>query len=93
LRTFFCRKDEKKIKEKVEWKEINNDIENIKNLLSFGFYYSFSYDITLSKDKIQKRTAQRETKFWWNQNMLKDLISQNISKSWQIPLIQVKNMF
>lgn len=77
------------MKNSFEWKMISKNMEIIKNLLGFGFYYSFSYDLTLNKDKIQRGILESDCKFWWNHNMLKDLISQNISKRWQIPLIQV----
>ena len=78
------------IKKSSDWKVINHDMEIIKNLLSFGFYYSYTYDLTLSTDKISKGQNDRAPKFWWTGFMLKDLRAQNISISWQIPLIQVK---
>lgn len=81
-----------KIKQGSDWKVISKDMEIIKNLLSFGFYYSFTYDLTLNTDKIHKGYKEHEAKFWWNDFMLKDLKSQNISKSWQIAMIQVKNI-
>lgn len=81
--------------ENPQWKEIKENIELIKRLLSFGFYFSFTYDLTRNTDKIDVFSAQEklhDEKFWWNQYMLKDVSSQKISGKWQMPIIQVKNL-
>lgn len=81
--------EESKNGENPESKLIKENVDLIKSLLSFGFYFSFDYDLSLNLEKIQEGVKESEKKFWWNYFLLKDVRAQNVSKKWQIVLIQV----
>ena len=53
-----------------------------------GYYFSYGYNLTLSKMK-QTSTQQTDLRFAWNGFLLKDLIKMNVDKKWSLPLIQV----
>lgn len=67
-----------------EDKEANKPLKDgIKKLLSFGFYFSHTYDLT--------RRVQREKgdeRYWWNKNLYEDFKTYNVSSSWAIKIIQ-----
>jgi len=64
-----------------------NYLQNIRKLLSLGYYFSYTYDLTLSKVK-RATNCQTEVRFQWNHHLYKDLKKFNIDKKWQVPLIQ-----
>lgn len=55
----------------------------------FGFYFSYTYDLTLSKDKQHRKITDPDPQFWWNQFLMSELISQKIDKKWHLVFIQV----
>lgn len=81
---------------------LNSDIKSliigIKNLMTLGFFYSFNYDLTNSKQKQAKfknsnnnninnnysLNENADKKYFWNFNMYKRL---NLQKSWAVVLI------
>lgn len=59
-------------------------------MLSFGFYFSFTYDLSRSRESHNNdANALPNQNYWWNQFLMRDLISQKIDKKWQIVVIQV----
>jgi hypothetical protein len=70
--------------------EVKSLIIGIKNLLTLGFFYSFSYDLTNSRQKqakIKKANSLYEAsdkKFVWNLNLYKRL---NLQYAWAVILI------
>jgi hypothetical protein len=46
---------------------------NIRKLLEIGFYFSYSYDLSLSKIKRAYGSGPNE-KFIWNRHMFKNLL-------------------
>jgi hypothetical protein len=52
-----------------------------------GFYYSYTYDLTLSKIK-QQIQYPTEIKFLWNINLIKEYLKSNIDRRWTTFLIQ-----
>lgn len=52
-----------------------------------GYYFSYTYDLTLSKIK-RATNCQTETRFQWNYHLHKDLKKFGVDKKWQISLIQ-----
>lgn len=44
----------------------------------------------MAKEKQFKHQTNTDERFWWNQYLLKDLISQKVDAKWMIYLIQVK---
>ncbi len=59
----------------------------------FGFYFSFTYDLSLSKEKQTQKGSGPNQIFWWNQFLMGDLTTQKIDKKWQIVVIQVKRLY
>ena len=57
--------------------------DGIKRLLSSGFYYSFSYDLT---KRLQRQRG--DDRYWWNKNLYEDFKSYNVSSGWAIKVIQ-----
>ena len=60
----------------------------MRKVLSFGFYFSNKYDLTLSRIKLASNHPT-DTHFQWNAHMFKEILAQNIDKKWQTLLIQV----
>ena len=63
----------------------------------FGFYFSFTFDLSMSKEKQAHRVNGPDNRYWWNQYLMGHLITQKIDKKWQLVVIQVfqkkKNQF
>lgn len=57
--------------------------------MSFGFYFSYTYDMTLSKEKQSQKINEPDSKFWWNQFLMGELTSQKIDRKWYLVVIQV----
>ena len=55
---------------------------------SSGLYFSFTYDLTLSKMKSLYTNISNDT-FLWNKHLFKDFYSYNIDLKWLVPFIQV----
>jgi len=68
-------------------KEAINYILNIRKLLLQGYYFSYTYDLTLSKVK-RATNCQTEVRFQWNHYLYKDLTKWNIDRKWRVPVIQ-----
>lgn len=68
-------------------KEILGYQDILNRVFSIGFYFSYDYDLTLSKNKISKEQTPDKA-FLWNEHLFKDIISQKIDESWLIPVIQ-----
>ena len=56
-------------------------------MFSVGFYFSYECDLTLSRPRLAMSQGC-DSQFLWNEYLFKDIISQNVDKSWLIPLIQ-----
>ncbi|EAS01600.2 endonuclease/exonuclease/phosphatase family protein (macronuclear) [Tetrahymena thermophila SB210] len=67
-------------------RKVLNLQNHLKKLFSSGFYFSYQFDLTLSKQKKSKGNS-KESSFAWNTHLMKDLFQQNISQSWQLSLI------
>lgn len=59
---------------------------NILKLLSTGFYFSYQYELTQSLS-LQK-THEPDRRFFWNYELYKEFISQNLDPVWLVPIIQ-----
>ena len=59
----------------------------MQKLLSQGYYFSFSYDLTLNQ---QKRTAKQDThySFIWNHHLFQAFRKQNVAEEWFTPVMQ-----
>jgi len=65
-------------------KEANKPFkEGIKKLLSSGFYFSHSYDLT---KRMQREKG--DERYWWNQNLYEEFKTYKVSSSWAIKVIQ-----
>jgi hypothetical protein len=72
--------------------DIKSFVTGIRNLLSLGFFYSFHYDLTNTRQKQSKNKSfgifdSSERKFFWNYNMYKKFLSnekKSISKIWMV---------
>ncbi|CAK76155.1 unnamed protein product (macronuclear) [Paramecium tetraurelia] len=62
-------------------------IAELRKLLVMGFYFSYGYDLTLSKVKqhIEEKTDER---FLWNLNLIKNHLKQQIDRKWLTTIIQ-----
>jgi hypothetical protein len=75
--------------------EIKSYVNGIKNLLQLGFFYSFHYDLTNSKQKQARNKSNNilesaERKFFWNFNLYKKFnINEklNVNKIWMVVCI------
>lgn len=73
-------------------------IEDVKQYLYDGFYFSFGYDLTCSRQRriewMQQRSEDRleriaaDKRYFWNYALYRDFLSQNIDTKWLTPLIQ-----
>jgi len=68
-------------------KEALNYILNLRKLLLQGYYFSYTYDLTLSKVK-RATNCQTEVRFQWNHFLYKDLTKFHIDRKWRVPVIQ-----
>ncbi|EAR95552.1 endonuclease/exonuclease/phosphatase family protein (macronuclear) [Tetrahymena thermophila SB210] len=66
---------------------LEQQITNIRNLFQEGYYFSYTYDLSLSRQK-QAFQADREWRFAWNSYMCKDLIAAKVKPIWTIPVVQ-----
>ena len=75
---------------------LRNDIKSllsgIKQFLSLGFFYSFKYDLTNSRQKLSKLKLNNiidstEKKYFWNHNLYKKFFEKNVDKIWMVPTI------
>lgn len=73
----------------MKWKETVRIFEIIKELFHSGFYFSYTYNLTIAKEKQAQKITSPDERFWWNQYLLKDLISQKVDAKWMIYLMQV----
>ncbi|CAD8156041.1 unnamed protein product [Paramecium octaurelia] len=62
-------------------------IKQLKKILGMGFYFSYGYDLTLSKVKqqIEEKTDER---FLWNLNLIRNHLKQKIDRKWLTNIIQ-----
>ncbi|KAM3130355.1 hypothetical protein pb186bvf_017558 [Paramecium bursaria] len=84
---FLPYEQETQIYASIKAQAITNLVENLRKLLSMGFYFSYTYDLTQSKIKHQI-SGQLEHKFLWNANLVKDFLKASIDKKWITFLIQ-----
>lgn len=68
------------------------DIPFPPQLLSSGYYFSYTWDLTLSKVKMASNSAS-DARFCWNGHIMRDLIKFKINSRWLIPMIQVQLLF
>ena len=74
-------------------------LEGVKGLLCDGFYFSYGYDLTTSRQRriawMQKKDRSDPLKliasdhnYFWNLGLYRDFIAQKIDSRWLTPLIQ-----
>jgi hypothetical protein len=85
--TFIPFESENELFSTQSGRESLNYIQNIRKLLAMGHYFSYNYNLTLSKMR-QAASQQTEPKFAWNWYMYRDLLKFNVDRKWTIPLIQ-----
>ncbi|CAD8204811.1 unnamed protein product [Paramecium octaurelia] len=76
-----------KIMQSAKANEILKMIGHLRKLLVMGFYFSYGYDLTLSKVK-QKIEEKTEEKFLWNLNLIRNHLKQQIDRKWLTNIIQ-----
>jgi hypothetical protein len=72
-------------------------IDQLKKYLCDGFYFSYGYDLTASrqrrikflqeKSKDMLRVIASDQRFFWNINLYKDFRDQNVDPRWFTPII------
>jgi SacI homology domain len=67
---------------------ISQYIQNLRQLLVFGHYFSYNYDLTVSK-QAKAGGKSLDSRFLWNKGMTRDFKKYKISSSWVLPLIEV----
>lgn len=75
--------------------DVRSFITGVKNFLALGFFYSFHYDLTNSRQKQIKNKSDSifnsaERKFFWNFNLYKKFVTTEkkvISKIWMVVMI------
>jgi len=73
-------------------------IEDVKTCLQDGFYFSYGYDLTCSRQRriawMQKKVNDplkliaSDSKYFWNLALYNDFIHQKVDVRWLTPLIQ-----
>ena len=77
---------------------MSNYIEELKKFLKEGFYFSYGYDLTASRQTRIKFLQQKckdkfrviacDSRYFWNINLYKDFREQNVDCRWFTPIIQ-----
>jgi hypothetical protein len=75
--------------------EVKSFLNGIRNLLALGFFYSFHYDLTNTRQKQSKNKSDSifdssEKRFFWNYNLYKKFINNDkkmLSKIWMVVAI------
>ncbi len=72
-------------------------MEDVKTYLYDGFYFSFGYDLTCSRQRrinwMQKRSKDpleliaADERYFWNFNLYRDFMQQNVNCKWFTPVI------
>ena len=72
-------------------------IDELKKYLCDGFYYSYGYDLTASRQRRIKFIQEKSTdmlrkiasdhRYFWNVNLYKDFRDQNVDPRWFTPII------
>jgi len=68
-------------------KELIGLVLNLRKLLTQGFYFSYTYDLTISKYK-RANNFPTDNRFMWNYHLCKEMNNFGVSVQWQLPLIQ-----
>ena len=74
-------------------------LDGVKTMLCDGFYFSYGYDLTCSRQRritwMQKKDRSDPLKliasdhnYFWNKALYRDLIAQKVDCRWLTPLIQ-----
>lgn len=77
----------------IENNEISSFIQGLKNLLSLGFYFSFTYHITHTRQKISKFPKnscpheKAEEKYFWNYNLYSEFRENKVDNVFYVVLI------
>jgi hypothetical protein len=78
---------------------VSEYIDNLKKYLTEGFYFSYGYDLTCSRQRRVKflqdtqesrdplRMMASDHRYFWNLNLYHDFINQKIDPRWFSPLI------
>jgi hypothetical protein len=76
---------------------MNNVLADVRSFLCDGFYFSYGYDITCSRQRriqwMQKRSKDplemiaADKRYFWNFSLYRDFISQQVEVKWFTPLI------
>jgi hypothetical protein len=67
----------------------------IKKIFSIGFYFSFSYDLTNSRQRQHDHLKKEfDQDFWWNHHLFSKFLEKvkNIQGNWITPIIQVQKI-
>lgn len=83
-------KNEKDLQTVSNIVQIQGYITNLRQLLVFGHYFSYSYDLTACRQRRQQG-VQLDSRFLWNKHLTKEFKRYKISSSWILPFIQVLN--
>jgi len=72
--------------------ELHTTLSGMKNFLTLGFFYSFTYDLTNSQQRLSKFESSyninnTEKKFFWNFNLYKSFKEMNVEKIWMTFMI------
>ena len=76
---------------------VSQYIDELKKYLCDGFYFSYGYDLTASrqrrikflqeKSKDMMRVIASDHRYFWNINLYKDFRDQNVDPRWFTPII------
>lgn len=84
----------------LSWEE-RRILEDARAILEDGFYYSYGYDVTCSRQRRQKWINTQSTSlermdslalmaadpdYFWNLNLYKEFIAQKVDSHWFCPL-------
>ena len=70
----------------------------LKKFLATGFYFSYNYDLTSSRQRLsmlkqqsiqnQSLSAIADSRYFWNYNICQDFLTNRVDSSWILPVIQ-----
>ena len=71
-----------------ETEEIASNLMQLRKMLSEGFYFSYTYDLTLTSRQNRAEGASNQ-KFVWNHHLMRPFRqAEGVSKEWIFPIIQ-----
>jgi hypothetical protein len=72
--------------------DVKSLLSGIRNLLAMGYFYSFHYDLTNTRQRLQKIKSSNivdsaDRKYYWNYALYKKFVERNVNRIWMTVVI------